>query len=127
MKKSTIFILIALFLGGNAFLQGKAHGEIYNRVVAIVNADVVTLYELNTRMTEMTGMTPEALKRKNESQYVELRRKLLEGLIEEKIAREKIKELKITVPEKEVDAVVERVKEQNNFTQEGLIAALKEQ
>ena len=127
MKNSTIFILALLFLGGNAFLQGKAHGEIYNRVVAIVNADVVTLYELNTRMSEMTGMTPEALKRKSESDYVEARRKILERLIEEKIAREKIKEMKITVSDKEVDAVIERVKEENKLTQEGLIAALKEQ
>jgi peptidyl-prolyl cis-trans isomerase SurA len=31
------------------------------------------------------------------------------------------------VPEKEVDAVIERVKEENKLTQEGLIAALKEQ
>jgi peptidyl-prolyl cis-trans isomerase SurA len=127
MKKSPIFILILLFLGGNAFLQGKAYGEIYNRVVAIVNADVVTLYELNTRMTELTGMTPEAFKRKSESQYVETRRKILERLIEEKIAREKIKEMKITVSDKEVDAVIERVKKENKLTQEGLIAALKEQ
>jgi len=127
MKKSTIIVLILLFLGGNAFLGGKACGEIYNRVVAIVNADVVTLYELNTRMSEFTGMTPEALKRKSESQYVEMRRKILEMLIEEKIALEKIEELKITVPPKEVDAAIERVKQENNLTQEGMVAALKEQ
>ncbi len=127
MKKLFILILTILFLEGNAFLQGEACGEIYNRVVAIVNADVVTLYELNTRIAEMTGMTPEAFKRKSESQYVQMRRTVLERLIEEKIAREKVKELKITIPEKEVDAVIERVKEQNNLTQEGLVAALKEQ
>ena len=101
MKKSALLILILFFLWGNAFLQGKAFGEIFNRVVAIVNADVVTLYELNTRMTEMTGMTPEALKRKSESQYLETRKKFLEMLIEEKIASEKIRELKIKVPQKE--------------------------
>jgi len=127
MKKSTLLILILFFLWGNPFLQGKAFGEIYNRVVAIVNADVVTLYELNTRMAEMTGTTLEALKRKSESQYLETRKKILEMLIEEKIAREKIKELKIKVPQKEVDATIERVKADNDLTQEGLVAALKEQ
>jgi len=127
MKKSTLLTLILFFLWGNVFLQGKAFGEIYNRVVAIVNSDVVTLYGLNTRMTEMTGMTPEALKRKSESQYLKTRRKFLEMLIEEKIAREKIKELKIKVPQKEVDATIERVKVDNNLTQEDLVAALKEQ
>jgi len=127
MKKSTLLILILFFLWGNAFLQGKAFGEIYNRVVAIVNADVVTLYELNMRMREMTGMAPETLKRKSESQYLETRRKFLEMLIEEKIALEKIQELKIKVPQKEVDAAIERLKADNNLTQEGLVAALKEQ
>ncbi len=127
MKKSTLLILILFFLWGNACLQGKAFGEIYNRVVAIVNAGVVTLYELNTRMTEVTGMPLEALKRKSESQYFETRKKFLEMLIEEKIAREKIKELKIKVSQKEVDATIEKVKADNDLTQEGLVAALKEQ
>ena len=127
MRKSTIFVLMFLFVGANAFLQGKANGEIYNRVVAIVNADVVTLYELNTRLALMTGMAPEALKQKSESQYLETRRKVLEMLIEEKIAIEKIKELKIKVPQSEVDAAIETVKKENDLTQEDLVAALKEQ
>ena len=127
MKKSTFLILILFFLWGNALHQEKAFGEIYNRVVAIVNAGVITLYELNMRLSEMTGMPPEALKRKSESQYLQTRKKVLEMLIEEKIAREKIQELKIKVPQKELDATIEKVKTDNDLTQEGLVAALKEQ
>ena len=127
MKKSTTLILMLLFLGGNIFLQNQAFGEIYNRVVAIVNADVVTLYELDTRIKELTGMSPEVLKRKSEEQYVETRRKILQMLIEEKIAIEKIQELKIKVEPKEVDEAIERVKQDNNLTQEDLVARLKEQ
>lgn len=127
MKKSTLLILILLLLGGNIFLREKAYGEIYNRVVAIVNADVVTLYELDMRMKELTGMTPEALKRKSEGQYLDTRRKILERLIEEKIAIEKIQELEIKVQPKEVDATIEKVKKDNSLTQEDLVAALKEQ
>lgn len=127
MRRTVIFIFFLLFVGGSALFQGKAAGEIYNRVVAIVNADVVTLYELNTRMTELTGMPPDALRRKSESQYLEMRRKVLESLIEEKIALEKIKEMKIDVSSRELDAAIERVKEENDFTQEDLVAALKEQ
>ena len=127
MKKSTTLILMLLFLGGNIFLQNQAFGEIYNRVVAIVNADVVTLYELDTRIKELTGMSPEVLKRKSEEQYVETRRKILQMLIEEKIAIEKIRELNIKVEPKEVDGAIERVKQDNNLTQEDLVARLKEQ
>ncbi|HIJ37213.1 MAG TPA: hypothetical protein HPP59_08085, partial [Deltaproteobacteria bacterium] len=118
MKKSTTLILMFLFLGESIFLQNQAFGEIYNRVVAIVNTDVVTLYELDTRIKELTGMSPEALKRKSEEQYVETRRKILQMLIEEKIAIEKIQELKIKVEPKEVDEAIERVKQDNNLTQE---------
>ena len=100
MKKLILLVLILLAFGGNIFLREKAYGEIYNRVVAIVNADVVTLYELDTRMRELTGLPPEALKRKSEEQYLETRRKILERLIEEKIAIEKIKELDIKVQPK---------------------------
>jgi peptidyl-prolyl cis-trans isomerase SurA len=127
MKKLTFLVLTSLLLGGNISLPENAYGEIYNRVVAIVNADVVTLYELDTRMKELTGLPPEALKRKSEEQYLETRRKILERLIEEKIAIEKIKELEIKVQPKEVEAAIEKVKTDNNLTQEGLIAALKEQ
>ena len=127
MKKSTLLILILLAFGGNIIPLEKAYGEIYNRVVAIVNADVVTLYELDTRMKELTGMTPEALKRKSEGQYIDTRRKILERLIEEKIAIEKIQELEIKVQPKEVDATIEKVKTDNKLTQEDLVAALKEQ
>jgi len=127
MKKTTLLILILLAFGGNVFLREKAYGEIYNRVVAIVNADVVTLYELHTRMKELTGMAPETFKRKSEGQYLETRRKILEMLIEEKIAIEKIRELDIKVQPKEVDATIEKVKTDNNLTQEDLVAALKEQ
>ncbi|MBW2709130.1 MAG: peptidylprolyl isomerase, partial [Deltaproteobacteria bacterium] len=73
------------------------------------------------------GMVPEALEKKSEGQYLKTRRKILDILIEEKIAREKIQELKIKVPQKEVDATIERVKTDNNLTQKDLVAALKEQ
>lgn len=127
MKKVTTLIFMLLFLGGSISLHGQAFGEIYNRVVAIVNADVVTLYELNTRIKELTGMSPEALKRKSEEQYLATRRKILQMLIEEKIAIEKIQELKIKVEPKEVDEAIERVKKDNNLTQEDLVATLKGQ
>ena len=116
-----------LFLESGFFLEGQAFGEIYNRVVAIVNDDVVTLYELNTRMKELTGMSADTLKRKSEAQFIDTRRKILQVLIEEKIAREKIKELDIKIDPKEVDMAIERVKADNNLTQEDLVAELKAQ
>jgi len=115
-----------LSLAGTILFVSSVSAEIQNRVVAIVNNEVVTLHELNSRIREITGIPPSELKRKSEDVYLEARRKVLDDLIDQKIALEKIKELEITVSSQEVDRAIERVKEDNQLTQEDLIAQLKE-
>jgi len=102
-----------------------AGAEVRNRVVAIVNNDVVTLHELNGRIRKVTGIPPDQFRTKSEEQFMEVRRKVLDMLISEKIALEKVRELNITVSEKEVDAAIERIKQNNQLTQEDLEAKLE--
>jgi len=128
MKQSKATASLILFFAGIILLfYSPVSGEICNRVVAIVNDEVVTLYELNTRMQAVTGIPSEKLKNKSEKMYLETRRKVLDDLIDQKIALEKIKELKIKVTDKEVDQTIERIKTDNQLTQEDLVAELKEQ
>ena len=101
--------------------------EICNRVVAQVNDDVITLYELDNRMKELTGYDPDELKLKDKKGYIETRRQVLELLVDEKIAFGKIRELGIKITPGEIDDAIERIKESNQLTQEDLIARLKEQ
>ncbi len=101
--------------------------EICNRVVAQVNNDVVTLYELDNKIKELTGYDSGELKMKDEKKYIETRRKVLDLLVDEKIAFEKIREMGIEVTPGEIDEAIERIKESNQLTQEGLIAGLKKQ
>ena len=101
--------------------------EICNRVVAQVNNDVITLYELDNKIKELTGYDSGELKMKDEKKYIETRRKVLDLLVDEKIAFEKIREMGIEVTPGEIDEAIERIKESNQFTQEGLIAGLKKQ
>jgi peptidyl-prolyl cis-trans isomerase SurA len=101
--------------------------EICNRVVAQVNDDVITLYELDNRIKELTGYDPDELKLKDKKRYIETRRRVLEVLIDEKIAFGKIRELGIEITPGEIDEAIERLKESNQLTQEDLIARLKEQ
>jgi peptidyl-prolyl cis-trans isomerase SurA len=100
--------------------------EIRNRVVAIVNDELITLHELNIRIKQMTGFEPSDLKAMDEKRYSQTRREIVDLMIDEKIAREKIKELGISVTDKEVDAAIERIKKDNDLTHEDLIARLKE-
>lgn len=99
--------------------------ETFNRVVAIVNEDVITLHELNNLIQEMTGLTPEDLMSRNRNQYLETRRRVLELLIDEKITRAKIEELEIKVTSSEMDATIEKIKKNNRLTHEDLMARLR--
>ncbi len=116
-----------LILVTSLWLEPLFAAEVCNRVVAVVNNDVITLYELNNRMKEMTGVPVEELMQKNEAMYRDTRQKILELLIDEKIAQAKIKELRIQVSEKQVDNFLEKMKRDNQLTQEDLVTGLEKE
>jgi peptidyl-prolyl cis-trans isomerase SurA len=116
-----------LILMMSLWLEPLFAAEVCNRVVAVVNNDVITLYELNNRMKEMTGATPEELMLKNEAMYRDARQKILEVLIDEKITQGKIKELRIQVSDRQVDNYLEKLKRDNQWTQEDLVAGLEKE
>jgi len=118
-----------LFLAAPAFFwyPSPAIAEPNNRVVAIVNDEVITLYELNGRMKELTGMDPAEMRLRDEKQYLEARRKILNNLIENKLTLQKILQLGVQVTPKQVDSAIETIKRNNGWTQEDLVAGLKKQ
>jgi len=115
-------LLISIFV-----VVGNSSAEINNRVVVTVNNDIITLYELNNRIKEMTGQTSDLLKAQDEEKFIETRRQILESMIDEKIAQSKIEELKLKVSEDAIDAYIENIKKANNLTQEDLAAGLKDE
>lgn len=103
--------------------------EIVDRVVAVVNNDVVSLYELNQSVQPFV----EQIK---SSQYTddvrrrlmfEVRQKVLQQLIDQKLTDQELARLKITVSESEVDNSIERIKEEKFLTDETLRTALEQQ
>ncbi len=106
-------------------VQPTLAAETCNRVVAIVNNDVITLHELNKKMKEVTGLAPEDLRFQDEERYLQARRKVLEIIINDRIAQEKIRELGIQVSEEQIDTAIEQMKRENKLTQEDLLAGLK--
>ena len=127
MKRFKIFSIIIWTAVLTLVFHPVVLAEICNRVVAQVNNDVVTLYELDNKIKELTGYDSGELKMKDEKKYIETRRKVLDLLVDEKIAFEKIREMGIEVTPGEIDEAIERIKESNQLTQEGLIAGLKKQ
>ena len=122
MKSITVLLLSIVIVTVTPF-HGLA-AEIFNRIVAVVNDDVVTLYELNQEILRNTGSTSDALEAQDDERYIELRRNVLEMMVDERCTQEKIKELEIEVGQEEIDTQIERVKRDNNWTQEDLLALL---
>lgn len=125
MKNFKIFLCLILFLMIGFSSDLSVSAEIRNRVVAIVNDELITLHELNTRMKEITGYDARDLKAMDERKYLETRRRIVDLLIDEKIALDKIRELGINVTERQVDAAIEKIKRDNHLTHEDLIAELR--
>lgn len=98
-----------------------------NRAVAFVNDDVITLYELNSKIEELTGKTGEELQAANEQEFFKARVEILDIIIDERIMKAKIKELEIQTTTEEIDDYVEYIKQNNKVTQEGLLAELKKE
>lgn len=99
--------------------------EITNRIVAAVNTDIITLHELNTSIKKLTGLSAKDLQLRDKANFHEVRKSVLDNLINEKITKQQIIKLGIEVSAKDVDEAIERVKKQNNITLEELIHSLK--
>jgi peptidyl-prolyl cis-trans isomerase SurA len=103
--------------------------EIVDRVVAIVNNEVVSLYELNRSVAPFieqiqSSQYPEDVARQLK---FEVRQKVLQELIDQKLTDQELARLQITVSEDEVDRTIERMKEANFLTDEQLRAGLQRQ
>ena len=120
-----IFWTVFFLFSGTAFCQ--VQGETFNRVVAVVNDDVITLFELNKKIKELTGRNSKELRKMDEAAFLETRRKVIDYLIDERIAGEKIKELSIRVGDQEIDEAIERIKKNNQWTQQDLVEKLEKE
>jgi peptidyl-prolyl cis-trans isomerase SurA len=121
----TVFIRFVLISVIVLFGWCGAAAEVANCVVAFVNEELVTLYELNNSIRELTGKDPERLKSQDRERFEEIRRRVLDLLVEEKITNSKVKKLGIEISEEEVDAAVDRLKNSNGWNDEELLYNLR--
>jgi peptidyl-prolyl cis-trans isomerase SurA len=127
-KYSSLFAAALLLVGSQAFLgpqamAAKAIG--LDRVVAIVDEDVVLESELNDRA--------QAVLQRLKGQYTQLpdeavlRKQVLEQLIVERIQIGLAKRYEIKVEDEEVDQAIGRIREKNKMNNEQLEVDLKRQ
>ena len=102
---------------------------IVDRIVAVVNDEIITLYDLNETLKpyekniQALGYSPEKVR----ETLFKLRADLLNKLVDEKLTDQQIKKNNLTISTQEIDMTIERIKENRSYTDEDLRAGLAEQ
>ena len=102
-----------------------ARAELVDRIAAVVNTDVITLSEVEKRAApELARVDQEATGPDRAQKRAAALKKTLDTMIDEKLVDNELKELKVTISDKEVDAAVDEVKKSYNLTDDQLQQAV---
>lgn len=96
--------------------------EVVDRIVAVVNEDIIRLKELNTAFEPVAQQiyAEDYAESKEQEVLYEKRIEVLNQLIEEALADQVIQQKGITVSSQEIDNAIEQIKSMNHFTDEQL-------
>ncbi len=116
--------LFFLFFGIAETGRPMTSRAVADRIAAIVNQEIIMLSEVDHWMNPLREeiQTDDRLEKRERLQ--ELRRKVLDRLIEERLIDQEAKRSGIKVTKKEIEAALEEIKERNHVTQEELEKAL---
>jgi peptidyl-prolyl cis-trans isomerase SurA len=121
LMKRIHFLLFALFL----FLPGNLQGEVVDRIVALVNNEVITFSELQEAGARLfSDLKESTLPSEREEKQKKAQEEILTQLIENKLLEQEIKKRKVEIPEKEVDAAIEDILKENRLNESQLKMAL---
>lgn len=121
-------------MGFFATLQAPGAGaaEIVDRIVAVVNDEIIVLQDVNSLLTSLQEQIETAGLSEQEKQSIlsERRDSLIKELVNRKLVAQAAREYELydlTVSESEIDASVALIKEQNGFTDEQFEKALEKE
>lgn len=100
-----------------------------DRIVAVVNDDIILLSELNDRLKPyVQRIRQQKFAAEKERQMLfKIRAEMLDRLVDEKLTDQEVRRLDIKVEEAEIDSTIERIKAANAFTDEDLRGFLKQE
>jgi len=128
MKKYILYSVLGISLS-LAATNTVIAAEIIDRIVAIVNNDIITLSELEQAEAPYREKIKSMnyLSEKEREMLFKLRQDILKRLVDDKLTDQEVKRAQITVSANEVNAAIERIKEANYLTDEKLREGLKAQ
>lgn len=103
-----------------------ASAEVVDRIVAVVNDDIIRLRELNRALLPLEKQIRQKgyPLSKEVEEIFKVRKEVLNNLIDEKLADQEIKNSGIFVENNELDSAIEQVKAMNYYSDEDLRMAL---
>jgi len=128
MRKKINGVIFSLVLIGFGFC-GSISAEVIDRIVAIVNNDIVTWVQLSKETApyieniESSGSSEE---KKNEA-VKQINNKILMALVDRSLTQQEAQKYRITVSDVEVENALENVKKERSFSQEEFENALKKE
>jgi peptidyl-prolyl cis-trans isomerase SurA len=129
MRKKINGVVFSLVLIGFGFC-GSISAEVIDRIVAIVNNDIVTWVELSKETApyikniESSGGYSE--EKKNEA-VKQINNKILMAMVDRSLTRQEAQKYRIIVSDTEIENALENVKKEKSFSQEDFENALKKE
>ncbi|MFH1147728.1 MAG: peptidylprolyl isomerase [Pseudomonadota bacterium] len=122
-------VLVSSFFSPFVFFPvTTASAEIIDRIVAVVNDDVITLADLESEqqlfLEYMRAENPDSLAEKGNDS---LRMDMLNKLIDRKLTEQEAQRIGLSVSETEIDAAVERILQNSRINKDQLAARLKQE
>ena len=124
MKRLLALILaLAVSLPSGAFAV-----ETVDRIVAIVNGDIITLFDLDRETAPIREQFKGAVMNdEQQKQYKKFQMQVLQKMVDEMLLDQQLDKLGIEVGEAEVENYINRIKQTNGLTEEDLEKQLKVQ
>lgn len=98
--------------------------ELQNAVLAVVNGEIITLYEVESTARHIALLKGVPLTDENLN---ELRRQIISRMIEDKLLEQELKRLGVELSDEEVEKRLAQILKENNLTEEQISALLKNQ
>ncbi|MEN3973759.1 peptidylprolyl isomerase [Emcibacter sp. SYSU 3D8] len=119
LRINTLAGILLLLAGAAGAAYAQSHSDV-QRIVAVVNDEIISEYDVNERMQLITSTTG-ALR--NQEEYDQLRKTVVQLLVDEKLQLQEAKEQKINITDEEVQQRFNDMAARNNisadqFTQE---------
>ncbi len=118
------FVILSALISLSAGVALSA--EVVDRIVAIVNDDIIRLVELDKAASSFEEQirSKKLFPDREDEEIYKIRLEVLNNLIDEKLADQEIRNAGIFVDEREIDNAIEQVKAMNYYSDEDLRRAL---